>query len=124
MDVLIDLIVGTISQYICLLNHHVVHFTYKIIILFVKYVSINLGKKKEKHRLLGLKMEISLRIRKSTLMELIEGFLLNICLCTKITAVRGWHLDLLGKGKNHGSWMLSGEVRFDDTLRGHTRKPF
>ena len=48
MDVLIDLIVGIISQYICLLTHHIVHFTYKIIILFVKYVSINLGKKERK----------------------------------------------------------------------------
>lgn len=48
MDVLIDLIVGIISQCVCLLNNHVVHFTYKIIILFIKYISINLGKKKEK----------------------------------------------------------------------------
>lgn len=48
MDVLIDLIVGIISQCVCLLNHHVVHFTYKIIILNVKYISINLGKKERK----------------------------------------------------------------------------
>ena len=48
MDVLIDLIGGIISQCVCLLNHHVVYFTYKIIILNVKYISINLGKKERK----------------------------------------------------------------------------
>ena len=73
MDVLIDLIVGIISQCICLLNHHVVHFTYKIIILNVKYISINLGKK-ERNALVVRpeKCKFPWRIRKFTLMELTE----------------------------------------------------
>lgn len=45
MDVLIKLIVGILSQYICTSNHHIVHFKY-IIILFANYTFIKLGGEK------------------------------------------------------------------------------
>ena len=61
----INLIVGNISQCICISNHHAVHLKY-IQFSFVNYTSIKLGKKKKSishHCVLGPK--VILKNRKS-----------------------------------------------------------